>query len=290
MDDKRSVIIFVATHVPFDAPDNPIYVPLHVGREGKEDLGYLGDNIGENISDLNYLYGELTGLYWIWQNIHDIDYVGICHYRRYFLNEQGKEITREDCLRFLADTEVLISKHGDCRGNYREHYGRAHNVKDLEAVGRALKRLYPECGEIFEEVMNGNIFFSGNLMVTGLPVLKAYAEWLFTIFAEASQEIDVSGYDSYHRRVYGFLSEQMLYVYMKAYGLSFRELPVGISQEKAETKELKEKLKKLMSEGKREEAQRCLNSALSVRPDLLLAGSDVYGELQRVVRFMEKVT
>ena len=62
---KKSIAIFVATHVAFQPPANPIYVPLHVGKEGKPDLGYIGDNIGENISDLNFLYGELTGLYWI---------------------------------------------------------------------------------------------------------------------------------------------------------------------------------------------------------------------------------
>lgn len=288
VDEKTSVIIFVATHVPFDPPKNPIYVPLHVGREGKADLGYLGDNLGENISELNPLYGELTGLYWIWQNVRDIDYVGICHYRRYFLNEQGRELTREDCLRYLAEADVLVSGHGECEGSYFVHYGRAHNRKDLEAVGRALKKIYPECSNAFDETMNGSIFFTGNLMITELSVLKAYAEWLFTIFAEASEEIDVSGYDSYHRRVYGFLSEQMLYVYMKAYGLSFRELPVGISQEKAETRELKEQLSVLLEQGKRDEAKQCLQQALAVRPDLLLAGSDVYGELQKLVRVIEQ--
>lgn len=280
--DNRSVIIFVATHVPFDPPKNPIYVPLHVGRQGKEDLGYLGDNLGENISELNPLYGELTGLYWIWQNVHDIDYMGLCHYRRYFLNERGRELTREDCLRYLAEADVLVPRHGDCEGSYLAHYGRAHNRKDLEAVGRALKKMYPECSGAFDEAMNGSIFFSGNLMIAGRNVLKAYAEWLFTIFAEASEKIDVSGYDSYHRRVYGFLSEQMLYVYMKVYGLSYRELPVGISQEKAETRELKDQLTRLLTEGKRVEAKKCLQQALAVRPDLLLAGSDVYGELQKL--------
>lgn len=31
-------------------PDDKIYMPLHVGREGKSDLGYQGDNTGDNIS------------------------------------------------------------------------------------------------------------------------------------------------------------------------------------------------------------------------------------------------
>ena len=77
--------IFIATHKKFDVPMSKYHVPLHVGREGKEDLGYLGDNTGDNISLKNPNYCELTGLYWIWKNVKDVDYIGLCHYRRYFL-------------------------------------------------------------------------------------------------------------------------------------------------------------------------------------------------------------
>lgn len=44
-----------------------MYQPLQVGREEKEDLGYLCDNTGDNISAENCYYSELTGLYWIWK-------------------------------------------------------------------------------------------------------------------------------------------------------------------------------------------------------------------------------
>jgi len=81
-----SVKIFTMTHKKFDAPNDKMYVPLHVGRAMSEDLGYLGDNTGENISDMNCYYSELTGVYWIWKNYHESDYVGVCHYRRYLIN------------------------------------------------------------------------------------------------------------------------------------------------------------------------------------------------------------
>ena len=79
--------ILVATHKKYWMPDDDVYVPLHVGAEGKESLGYLPDNTGDHISSKNPSYCELTGLYWAWKNL-DCEYIGLCHYRRYF----GKSI------------------------------------------------------------------------------------------------------------------------------------------------------------------------------------------------------
>lgn len=77
--------IMIITHKKFYEPKSNIFIPLHVGKKGKEDLGYIGDDTGENISEKNPNYCELTGQYWIWKNIKDVDYLGICHYRRFFI-------------------------------------------------------------------------------------------------------------------------------------------------------------------------------------------------------------
>ncbi len=285
----HALTVFVATHVKFNPPNNPVYVPLHVGRCGKPDLGYLGDDTGENISDLNFLYGELTGLFWIWQNVHDPDYAGLCHYRRYFINSRMQAMGKGEYLDLLEQYDAIVPKHAECEGkNYYEHFGMSHNSRDLDAVERALKRLYPAYADAWDTAMSGTIYYWGNLVVTRLEILKAYAEWLFNIFAEASDEIDVSGYDDYHRRVYGFLSEQMFYVFAMANGLSLCETAVGVSQEKAETRELKEQLKLLLEAHKTEEARSLFDAQLKVRPDLLLPGSDVTGELQAIYRQLTK--
>lgn len=42
--------ILVAAHKLYWMPNDSVYMPIHVGREGKADLGYVGDNTGDNIS------------------------------------------------------------------------------------------------------------------------------------------------------------------------------------------------------------------------------------------------
>ena len=69
-------------HIKTDEP----YFPLQVGKELHPllDLGFACDNTGDNISSKNPSYCELTALYWGWKNIHDVEYLGLNHYRRYF--------------------------------------------------------------------------------------------------------------------------------------------------------------------------------------------------------------
>jgi hypothetical protein len=69
-----NIKIVVAMHKKYKVPKDDIYLPLHVGAEGKEDIGFTGDNTGENISIKNPFWCELTGLYWAWKNL-DYDYL-----------------------------------------------------------------------------------------------------------------------------------------------------------------------------------------------------------------------
>lgn len=48
---QTKVKIIIATHKKYRMPKDKMYLPLHVGAEGKKDLGYQKDNVGDNISN-----------------------------------------------------------------------------------------------------------------------------------------------------------------------------------------------------------------------------------------------
>lgn len=274
-----STRIYVMTHKAFIPPDNPVYVPLHVGRAGKSDLGYPGDDTGEHISDLNCYYGELTGLYWLWRNLDFDGNIGICHYRRFFVDENRRLLGEADYERLLSEHDVITSKAMYIDQPYRSYFGEAHNIHDLELEGEVIRELFLEDYPVFEQVMDGRKHYFGNLMVTSRKLFDAYCAWLFAIFAELGTRIDVSGYDAYHRRVFGFLSEQLLLVWVTARGLKVYESPFRITDEKAETQELKLAVGQLLKQKKVTEARQLFYEILKIRPDIRLEHSDLLGEI-----------
>lgn len=277
-----SVSIFTITHVPFTPPKDPIYIPLQVGRALHDDFGYQGDDTGENISAKNPYYSELTGLYWIWKNYTDADYLGLCHYRRYFLNEDGALMTETDYMNIFASYDVIIAQPGFGDYDYRTVYARSHDIRNLDMTGEVIRELYPDYYETFQNVIADRRCYVGNLFAAPAPLFYAYCEWLFAIFSTLEKRIDCSSYDDYHKRVFGFLSEQLLAVWIRHNHLSCYEAPYGVNQEKAETILLKENIRDYISHADIPGAYRCLCDTLERRPDLLLKVSDFGQELATI--------
>ncbi len=272
--------IFVMTHKKFPEPDDPIYLPLQVGAAENGRLGYLSDDTGDNISAENHLWGELTGMYWIWKNYDGPEkYIGINHYRRYFINEKHEFLGECEIERIMGEYDMIASKTNEGEQTYYEAYAEAHNAHDLGEVGRSLERLYPEYSEAFKAAISSHRGYAANLMITTREQYNAYCEWLFAILSDANKSIDVSGYDLYHARVLGFLSEGMLLVWALHHHLRVFEAEIGYTDEKAETKELKLAIGKMIKDGLFDEAEKLFNEIMTVRPDIGLRLSDIRQEI-----------
>lgn len=223
----KDIQILVATHKKYKMPESDIYLPIHVGREGKEDLGYQGDNEGDNISDKNGNYCELTGLYWAWKNLN-CKYVGLSHYRRYFVGSKNetfitnyksasKSILGENEIKELMKNYdiILPKKRNYFIENVRSHYKNAHNIEDLEETQKIINDKYPDYLEAFETVMNKKTLHLYNMFVLKKELFNEYCEWLFDILLELEKRIDISNYDSYQSRIYGFISERLFNVWIE---------------------------------------------------------------------------
>ena len=86
-DNNQKIKIIVASHKKYRMPEEDMYVPVQVGAKGRKDIGMLRDDSGDNISEKNPNYCELTGLYWAWKN-ETYDVLGMVHYRRFFVEEK----------------------------------------------------------------------------------------------------------------------------------------------------------------------------------------------------------
>ena len=92
---KQDATILVCCHKPYNCLKDDNFLPIQVGKSiSRIDIGIIGDDTGDNLSNKNKSYCELTGIYWFWKNRPIPKYVGLYHYRRYFMF--GKAVTIPD--------------------------------------------------------------------------------------------------------------------------------------------------------------------------------------------------
>ena len=274
-----AINIYTMTHKKFDPPEDSMYIPLHVGREMTADLGYTGDNTGDHISHLNRYYSELTGMYWIWKNV-TAEYVGMCHYRRYLIHEEGHIFKEQELELLLKEYDVITTKKLLLNFSYFDGYSKNHNVRDLVETGNVIKEDFPEYYECFEQIVHAKRTYFGNILVTSKELFDEYAGWLFAIFFKVQKRIDIEHYDDYHKRVFGFISEILLLVWVTQKKLKVYEATVGMLGEKVETREMKETLAVYFGNKQIKEAKTYFEAMLKKRPDVLMEASDITGELK----------
>ena len=223
--------IVVAAHKPYWMPPDPMYLPVHVGAAGKDSIGYQRDDEGENISGKNANYCELTGLYWAWKNL-DAEYIGLVHYRRHFAggkrsgDKKEKVIGRKELEEKLKDTDILLPNPRNYRieTNYSQ-YAHAHHARDLAVTRRILAEKYPEYLRNWDQSMSTTTGHRFNMFVMKKDRLDAYCTWLFDVLDELEKRLDISGYSKNDRRVFGFVSERMLDVWIGTKGYEYRDIP-----------------------------------------------------------------
>lgn len=228
----KNIKIIIATHKKYQMPDDEMYVPIHVGKEGKADLGYIGDNTRDNISLKNPYYCELTGLYWAWKNLQ-ADYIGLAHYRRHFSfrkkskNKFDNVLTEKETKKILEKTDIILPKK---RKYYIEtlynHYKHTMYIDPLDQTEKIIEEKYNDYLPYFQKLKTRRSAHMFNMFIMKKEILDDYCVWLFDILSELETRADVTKYDSFHARFYGRISELLLDVYLQKNNLSYKEINI----------------------------------------------------------------
>lgn len=185
-----------------------------------------GDDTGNNISRKNPQYCEMTAHYWIWKNVHDTEYVGVCHYRRLF----GIDITEENIKELMADSDVMLvepSYYVDSVYSYFAKYMGAENMTILSLV---MKKRCPEYFETLEKICDDIKFHPFNMLLCKKTLFDDYCEWMFGILDECEKYIKPSPYSN-ARRALAYMAEILTGIYFIHRELKIRSVPYFIVEE-----------------------------------------------------------
>ena len=232
--------IYVVTHKKCEVNNLPDdYIIIHAGRKLGKDLGYIGDDTGHSISNLNPYLNEMTAIYWIWKNTSH-DYVGISHYRRFFSNKDNKDfiieniLTSEQAREILQSYDIIVAK-----GEHHLFNTYSYIIGDsgsmitrlaIKLTRNILERHYPDYIDAFDYVIYNTHIFKCNMFITRKYIFDSYCSWLFSFILEAESEyrkfVDIEELDIKQRRVYGFICERMFNVWLMKNDLRIKELNI----------------------------------------------------------------
>ena len=203
--------IIVAIHKEYSMLEDRRFLPVFVGAAISDlDLPYQRDDEGENISAKNLYYSELTGLYWAYKNLK-ADYVGLYHYHRYMDLQNIK----------IEDYDIVLPKK---RHYYIEtiydQYKHAHGSEGLDAAREIIDKDHHEYLEYFDKHMLKTSEHNCNMFIMKYDIFIDYCDFLFDILFKIEEKLgDVD-------RLYGYISERLLDVYIDKNGYTYKEVNV----------------------------------------------------------------
>lgn len=203
--------IIVATHKEYPILEDERYLPVFVGAAiSDQNLAYQRDDEGDNISSKNPYYSELTGLFWAYKNLK-ADYIGLCHYHRYL--DLGNIN--------INDYDIILPKK---RHYYIEtiydQYRHAHGSVGLDTAREIIDKYHNDYLEFFDKHMLVTSEHNCNMFIMKYDIFIDYCDFLFDILFRIEERL--GNVD----RLYGYISERLLDVYIEKNGYKFKETKV----------------------------------------------------------------
>lgn len=248
--------IYIMTHKPYklNFKKEKIYEDLLLGAAlgNTGNANTLKDNTGDNISNKNKSYCELTGIYWVWKNSTS-KVIGVDHYRRFFVkNENSPELLSEDDIKRILKKYNIIMPKRDLNiftnKTAAQFFGDQHDPLVWTLCRDLIMEKFPTYLNDFDWFSRQKTGYVFNMFIGQKDLLDVYFEWLFQILDALEKEIDLSVYNDYNKRMYGFVAERLINIWIHHNNLKVKEIPVYMTDKPS----LKEKIKaKILSFNKR---------------------------------------
>lgn len=187
-------------------------VPIEVGADKRDTFKYsLKDNTGNNISSKNNVFGELTGLYWIWKNtnIHSNDIIGFYHYNK------GLKISKYQAINYFnrnKDKRAWITLPVD---HIRDNPDEAVNKALIKVLKDKYPSYYQVWSKLYDSHMEGDKCRPTNMFITTGDEFEKYCEFLFPVCFEVEYLLKNHAVsDKNMQRYCAFIGERLLNVYL----------------------------------------------------------------------------
>lgn len=233
--------LYVVTHKSYKLSNclkENNYCLISVGKGNMEGNDGIKDNTEDNISHKNSNYCELTALYWAWKNDPTTEIKGLCHYRRYFskaiVSQKEKYfLTVQEIERYFAEgIEYIVPYKSRYVRDAIYNYLKCGRRKDMATLRKVITEKYPSYVEAYDYVLKHNWSYLTNMMITTSEQWNKYCSWLFDILFEVERNTDLTGYSKEEARIYGYMSERLLSVWILHNHYKVKELRTVNIEEK----------------------------------------------------------
>lgn len=209
------------------------------------------NNIDQSITEWNAFYSELTMTYWLWKNYTLKDYVGICHYRRYF--SFMDDIPNMD--EIFKDYDVILPTPFALGNTVYQQYASCHSIKDIDLMLDIIRLYFPQYLDDANEVMRNNMLYPCNIFIMRKDDFNDYCEFIFSVIdkylkhkkynnvKDVEDELNKTWRDYgkvfypnnqlwYQLRIGGFLSERLLSIFVHNRFKKIKHFNVNVTEEK----------------------------------------------------------
>jgi hypothetical protein len=210
----EKIKILVCAHKKDYAKSDDIYMPIHAGKALSDfDLGIQGDDTGDNISEKNPYYCELTVQYWAWKNINNLDYIGLCHYRRFFDLSSIKVNNTIKFDKIFYKYDIILASPSYTPYSNLVHLMEGTTREDVYILINIICTYYPAYKQTtLDYLYNNNGWIGCNMFITSKDCFDKYSKWLFDILSTVEKNIKISQY-SRLKRILGYMGEVLLPIY-----------------------------------------------------------------------------